>query len=59
MNNPKPDDVIDGLDCCAIENCHECPYRLYFECKQVLIRDAVELIKKYKEARNETQSNES
>ena len=55
----KPDDVIDGLDCCAIENCHECPYRLYFECKQVLIRDAVELIKKYKEVRNEPQSNES
>lgn len=49
VKQPKPDDVIDGLDCCAIENCHECPYRLYFECKQVLLRDAVEIIKKYKE----------
>lgn len=50
MNYPKPDDVIDGLDCCAIENCYECPYRLCSECKQLLARDAIELIRKYKEA---------
>lgn len=48
-NELKPDRVIDGLDCCAIKNCPECPYELYFECEQVLLRDGVELIRKYKE----------
>ena len=50
----KINDVIDALECCAIENCHECPYRLYFECKQTLARDAVEVIRKLKGESNET-----
>lgn len=52
-NKLNPQDIIDGLDCCAIENCHECPYRLYFECRQVLARDAVEFIRKHMGLNNE------
>lgn len=48
-NKLNPQDIIDGLDCCAIENCHECPYRLYFECQQILAHDAVEFIRKHME----------
>lgn len=48
-NELEPDRVIDGLECCSIKNCHECPYELYFECEQVLLRDTVDIIRKYKE----------
>ena len=36
--------IIEGLDCCRIENCHECPYREYYDCRGTLVQDTFNLI---------------
>ena len=36
--------IIEGLDCCRIENCHECPYRTYFNCRETMVQDTFNFI---------------
>ena len=36
--------IIEAIDCCRIENCCECPYREYYNCREVLAQDTVNLI---------------
>ena len=45
--------IIEAIDCCRIENCHECPYREYYNCREVLAKDTIDLINRQKAEINE------
>ena len=36
--------ITEVLDCCRIENCDDCPYRQYYNCREAAMQDAVDLI---------------
>ena len=40
--------IVEVLDCCRIENCNDCPYRQYYNCREAAMQDAVNLINSQK-----------
>lgn len=40
--------IVEVLDCCRIENCNDCPYRQYYNCREAAMQDAIDLINNQK-----------